>query len=390
MRHHDEDAGRNEERGDRLRRGIGVPGRVAVSWALGGGVALGGFVVALMTLTGRLSGSGLFLSSGALFLVGALMGFAHGSVLGYLGRQEDRPAAARSVAKGALYTLPALAVGWIVAGWIAMTTVGLFTGEAVIMALVAAAWLAGAAIVATAAWQGYRALRNAYARWPERRAGTMLVAGTFAALLVTFLADRPEIWGIDLRVTETGAVLLAAALALWVVGPLVTAALRALRSLPGRRPSPGFEGGWARNALLGLATGAALALLAVPFLGPETGAGAGAAGGVVLALSQALVDEVLLRLVLVTGLVWLLLRWHPVHREEAALVAVAAVALIQVALYGPALVGIGFASTGAALGYAATRVLIPAAAFGALFWVRGLGTAVVADATAVTALALLA
>lgn len=378
-----------EERG--LRRGIGLPGRVALTWAVGGGIALGGFVVALLTLTGRLSGSGLFLSSGALFVVGALVGLAHGGVLGYLGRsgEDGSREAARSVAKGMLYAIPALAVSAVVAGWIAMTVVGLYTGELAIMALVVAAWVAGAALVGVAAWQGYVALRNAYARWPARRVGTVLVAGTFAALLVTFLADRPEIWGFDLRVTETGAVLLAAALAIWVVGPLVTVALQILRGLPEPRPSAGFSGGWASSLLLGLFAGAVLALLALPFLGPATGAGAGAAGSVVVAVSRALVDEVVLRLVLMTGLVWALLRWHPVHREEAALAALAAVAVIQLVVYAPAVMGIGFASTGAMLGYVATRFVIPAAAFGALYWLRGLGTAVVADATAMTALAVL-
>lgn len=379
------------DRATTLRRGIGLPGRVALSWAVAGGVALGGFAVALLTLTGRLSGSGLFLSSGALFIVGALLGLAHGGVLGYLGRPSDGSSreAARSVAKGALYALPGLAVASVVAGWIAMTVVGQYTGQIAVMTLVGLAWVAGAVVLGVAGWQGLRALRNAYARWPERRVGTVLVGATFAALLVTFLADRPEIWGIDIRLTETGAVLLAAALAIWVVGPLVTAALRTLRSLPAPRPSAGFSGNWAANLALGLFAGAALALLALPFLGPASGAGTGAAGGVIVAVGQALVDEVVLRLVLMTGLVWLLLRWHPVHREEAALAAVALVAVIQLVVYAPALTGIGFASTGAALGYAATRFVIPAAAFGALYWMRGLGTAVVADATALTALAVL-
>lgn len=382
--------------GGGLRRGLGLSGRVAVLWAVAGGVALGGFATAGMTLAGRLSASGLFMTSGALFLVGAVLGYLHGSALGYFGRPEgwDSRAAAADIGKAALYAIPAAAVAWVVSGWIAMTTVGLYVDEALVMLVVGAAWLVGAGLVAAAAWQGVRALANAYARWPMRRAGTLLVAATYAALLVTFLADRPELWGVDLRVTETGAVLLATGLTFWVAGPLVTVALRLLSRLPAPRPSPGFSGGWRTNLVLGLAVGGALALVAVPFhqapLGvPAAAAGSGAAAAVILAASQALVDEVLLRLVLMTGVVWLLLRWHSVHREEAALAGVIGIAVLQVALYAPGLMEIGFPTTAAALGYTAANVLLPAAVFGALYWLRGLGTAVVADATALTALALL-
>jgi hypothetical protein len=50
---------------------------------------------------------------------------------------------------------------------------------------------------------------------------------------------------------------------------------------------------------------------------------------------------------------------------------------------------LGFPSTVAAAGFVLVTVLVPALAFGALYWTRGLGSALVADATAVTALALM-
>jgi hypothetical protein len=50
---------------------------------------------------------------------------------------------------------------------------------------------------------------------------------------------------------------------------------------------------------------------------------------------------------------------------------------------------IGFPGPLGALGFVLLTVLLPALAFGTLYWLRGLGTALVADATAVTAMALM-
>lgn len=379
-------------------RGIGITGRVAVLWAMAGGLVGGGFLVAAMTLTGRLSADGLFLSSGALFLIGALLGMAHGTVLGYLGRGRDVSGheARRNVAMAALYAVPGLAVAWIASGWIAMTVVVAYAGGTGLMIGSVLGWLAGGALVAAAAWQGWKALRNAYARWRARRIGTFLVAATFGALLITFLADRPELWGFELTLTPVGAVLLAAAIALWVVGPAVTAALRLFPRLPEPGPAVGFgrKGGAITGVALGLAAGVALAAVALPFHQPPAAVpGAGGDGifeAVALAVSHAMVNEVLFRLALLTGVAWLLVRWQRLHSDEVGLAAVVGVALLQVVLYAPALASIGFASATTAIGYAVIGVLTPAAVFGALYWYRGLGTALVADATALGLLALLA
>lgn len=391
-------SGTRDENRDRVpSRGIGLAGRVAVLWATAGGIALGGFAVAGMSLGGRISGSGLLLSATGLFLVGAVLGYLHGSVLGFLGREpETDPAtAARGLAKGALYAIPSLAVGWLVAGWIALTVVARFTGEIAPMAGVAVGWLAGAAVVAWAGQEGWRALRLAYRRWEAPRVGTFLVGATFASLLVVFQADHPELFWLDVELNAVGAVLAAAALTIWVVGPVVTLALRALRRLPEPHPGIGIGGGDRAfaNLGLGLAVGAALALVALPFHQPPLAvpaeAPAGLLEGAALALGHAMVEEVLLRLILLTGAVWLLLRWGSLQREGAALVGVAGVAVLQLGLYLPALEAAGFPTAGAAAGYAVAGVLIPAAAFGALYWFRGFTTALVADATAIGVVALL-
>lgn len=383
--------------GRELGRGIGLAGRTAVLGAAAGGVALGGFAVAGMSLGGRISGSGLLLSATALFLVGAVLGFVHGGVLGFLGREPgtDPETALRALAKSTLYAIPAAAVSWVVAGWIALTVVARFTGEIAPMVGVGLGWLAGAAVVTWAASTGWRALQLAYSRWESARVGTFLVAATFAALMVVFQADHPEVWWLDVELNAVGAVLAATAVTLWIVGPVVTLALRALRELPAPHPSvgPGGGGRAVANLTLGLAVGGALALVALPFhqapLAVPAEAPSSLIAGVTLALSHAMVEEVLLRLILLTGAVWLLLRWGDLHRGSAAVLGVAGVAILQLALYLPALGGVGFPSAASAAGYAVAGVVLPAAAFGALYWFRGFTTAVVADATALGLLALL-
>lgn len=381
-----------EPRGTDLRRGIGLQGRVAVFWAMGGGILLGGVLVAMMTLGGQLSGHGLFMTSSGLFVIGALLGLLHGGALGFLGRpgSVSRERAWQDLALAVLYAVPALALAWLVTVWIAMTMIASYLGRIGPMIGVSVAWAIGIVAVAAGAVYGWRALANAYARWPERRAGTVFVAATFAALLVLFLADRPEIWGLRMRVTDVGAVLLAAFASIWIAGPAVTVALRLIKTLPGPRPAVGFAGKrWLVDLPLGLAVGVILGLVAVPFAVPGTMISSGGAA-LVTALSQALVDEVLLRLVLMTAVVWLLLRWHRVHREEAVVASVAVVALVQVLLYTPGVLAVGFATPLATTGFLVMAVAVPALVFGALYWLRGFGTALVADATSVLALALLA
>jgi len=374
-----------------LPRTIGLHGRVAVLSAMAGGVLIGGILVAAMTLGGQLSGHALFLNSTALFIVGAALGLLHGVPLGFLGRPAGTTArqAGGQLALAALYAIPGLAVAWLASVWVAMSVVAAYTGSFGALTGVAAGWVGASAIVVVASVQAWRAVKNAYARWPERRAGTLLVAASFAALLMTFLADRPEMWGIRLRVTETGAVLLSSILAIWVVGPMVTVSLRLLTPFPSGRAASGLvEGRWTVTDLaVGLLVGGVVGLLAVPFASPVS---APAVGGILVAeASQALLNEVLLRLFAVSAVSWLLLRWHRVHAEEAAVGAIIVAMLIQVALYTPGALSVGFATGVGTAAFLLAGVAVPALAFGLLFWKRGFASAVVADATALIALALL-
>ena len=372
-------------------RSIGLHGRVTVLSAMAGGVSVGGILVGAMTLTGRLSGHAIFATATALFIIGAALGLVHGLALGFLGRPAGvTPRQAfGDLGRAALYAIPGLSVAWLASIWVAMTIVAFYTGRTGAMVGAAVGWVGAGAILAVAVVQAVRALKNAYARWPERRAGTVLAGASFAALLMTFLADRPEIWGVRLRLTEVGAVLLAAVLAFWVAGPVVTVALRMARSVPFPRPMAGLvEGRTSATDLgIGLVVGILVGLLAVPFTGPVAPA---AAGTLVVEASQALVNEVLLRLFLVTAVAWLLLRWHRLDVNEALVGAVVAATLVQVLLYAPGAAAIGFASWTGTLGFLALGVALPAAAFGVLFWRRGFASALVADVAALAAIALLA
>ena len=373
-----------------LQRDLGLSGRVTVATTMVGGLLTGGVLVAFMTLAGRLSGHATFMTSSGLFLFGALLGLLHGAVLGYLGREpgESSQDALRSIGRGTMYAVLGSAVAWLLTVWVALSSTAVFLGRTGPLVLVALAWIATVFLLVWGAGQVVRAVAMAYARWEDRVVGTALVSASFAALLVLFLADRPELWLIRFRVTEIGAVLLAAFATIWIAGPIITFALRVVRELPGlNRVGPVTPRGAAIDLGVGLVAGLVVGLLGAAV--PTTAAVTGSTGGVLVHLSQVLIDETLLRLFVLTGIAWLIVRWHGAHREEIAVIAVMAAAAAEVLLYLPGLTGIGFASTGAALAFTGLAVVAPAVLFGTVYWTRGFTAALIADATAAIALLLI-
>ncbi|MFO7893257.1 MAG: hypothetical protein R6U63_05975 [Longimicrobiales bacterium] len=376
--------------GRTVTAGVGLPGKVAVAWSAAGGILVGGFLVAAMTLTGQLSGHALLLTCTGLFVVGAVLGFIHGSVLGWMGRPKDaeRKSVLSGLALAAAYAIPALLVSWLVAGWIAMTATALYAGKTGAIIGCGVAWLVGLGLVALAGENGFKALRNAYSGWSNARVATLIVAALLGGLLAVFLAEQPRIWGMELQFTPVGAVLLALAATLWLAGPMVTVSLGLLDRLPTPRPAKAFGG--KGNAIVSIAialvVGVFMALIAMPFYGAASGMHP---TGIVAALSTALLDEVLLRLFLMTGVAWLLLREFQVSAGRAAALAIGVTALAQGLIYLPGVLQIGFPNPVTALGFLTVTALVPAIAFGWLFWKRGFGTALVAHATALGALILI-
>lgn len=379
------------EGGRPLTLGLGSVGKLAVSWAVGGGVLVGGVLVGAMTLAGQLSGFGLLLTSTGLFVVGGVLGFVHGGLLGWLGRPstESRREALASLGMGAVFAVPALMVSWLVAGWIAMTTVALYSGKVAGLVGSGIAWLIGAALLVVAAEQGWSAVRRLYAGWSNARVATLLVAGLYGGLLAVFLAERPQLWGLSVQVTPVGAVLLATAAALWLAGPVVAVSLALLDRMPSVRPAVAFGGRGSALVSVGIAVGVGvvMALIALPFYTATYGV---TTGGMAGALSGALMDEVLFRLFLVTAVAWVGLREFGFTEGKAVGVAIAVAALAQVLIYLPGVLAIGFPSTATLLGFLTVTAVVPAAAFGVLYWQRGFGTALVAHATALLALFMVA
>lgn len=380
-----------ERKGGRpLVLGLGSVGKVAVSWAVGGGVLVGGVLVAVMTLAGQLSGFGLLLTSMGLFLVGGVLGFVHGGLVGWVGRPagETRRQALASLGMGAVYTVPALMVSCLVAGWIAQTTVALYTGKVLALIGCGIGWLAGAALLVVAAEQGWSALTRLYRGWSNARVATLLVAALYGGLVAVFVSERPQLWGLPVQVTPVGAVLLATALTLWLAGPMVGLSLALLDRLPTSRPAVAFSGRSSALASVAIAmvVGVVLALIALPFYSATYGV---TTGGVANVISGALVDEVVFRLFLVTAIAWVGLREFGFTEAKAVGVAIAIAALAQVLIYLPGVLAIGFPSMATLLGFVAVTALVPAVAFGVLYWQRGFGAAVVAHATALGALFLI-
>jgi hypothetical protein len=378
------------KRGMALTLGLGSVGKLAVSWAVAGGILVGGILVAGMTLAGQLSGFGLLLTATGLFVVGGVLGFIHGGLLGWLGRPptETRRQALASLGMGAVYAVPALLLSWLVAGWIAMTTVALYAGKVAGLIGSGIAWLIGAALLVVAVEHGWSAARRLYAGWSNARVASLLVAALYGGLLAVFLAERPQLWGLQVQVTPVGAVLLATAATLWLAGPVVALSLALLDRMPVTRPAVAFGGRSSALVSIGIAVvvGVVMALIALPFYTTTYGVTTGGMAGV---LSGALMDEVLFRLFLVTAVAWVGLREFGFTEGKAVGVAVAVAALAQVLIYLPGVLAIGFPSTATLLGFLAVTALVPALAFGVLYWQRGFGTALVAHATALLALFLI-
>lgn len=147
-------------------RDNGLPVRVTVAWTATGAVLMGGVLVAVMTLAERLTGHAVLETAAGLYILGALAGFAVGAALAFFGRPAGVTAteAGRRVGFAALVAVPVLAVGFVAAAWVAMTTVALYVGKPLAMAGAAAGWLVALAFVAGAVIEGWTALEEAVAR----------------------------------------------------------------------------------------------------------------------------------------------------------------------------------------------------------------------------------
>jgi hypothetical protein len=384
-------------------RGLDLPAAVAISWSLAGGMLLGGAAVVAMIVTNRMSGHLLLLASATLFALGAVLGLVHGTLLGIYGRPEGTTPrqALGAMAHGLLYLVPALLLGWLIAGWVAAMPIAL-EGDHIVAAVISAfAWVGMVATVYFAASTGLHALTLAYRRWPDRVPGTIMVGATLLALIVVFAIEPPTLWFTNIRLTMPGAIVLALGATFWFYGPIITVSLRLLRrvlpALPATRVLDRVHAwrGVLLRAGIALAAGVGIALIALPFhkgaLGLPTDVERfGLLPAMGMAVASAITDELLLRLFVFTAAFAIALRYFPRERTWAVGLAVGVATVADLLLHWPFIVSLGLPGLPMIVAYAAARMAIPAVLFGYLFWRRGLGTAVAAHFAAGAAVGLLA
>jgi hypothetical protein len=381
-------------------RGVELPAALAISWTLAGGMLFGGAAVVLMILTGRMSGHLMLTASATLFALGALAGLVHGVALGILGRPETMTVreSISAMVHGLLYLVPALLLGWLVAGWVAAMPLA-WTGKHFIAAAISAlAWVAMIVTTYFAGSIGVRAAGLALRRWPHRVAGSALVGAVGATMVAAFFVQAPTIWFTNTRLAMPGALLLAFFATVWFYGPIIAIGLWLVKRIrPELReaelPSPSTLKRFGTSAGIAVAAGLALAVISLPFYRGALGLPSdlerlGFAGAMIMALSQAFTDELFFRLFTMTVAFVLAVRLMPQGRHAVAIAIATGVAL-DLIVHLRDLPALGLPGALAITGYATVRIVIPAIAFGYLFWKRGLGTAVGAHVASGAALGLL-
>jgi hypothetical protein len=146
--------------------GMGLTGQLVVGGTVSMALLLGGYAVGFLGLIGGTSGHAILVTSFGLFLTGALVGLVLSTAVGLLGREQDvtvEMAAVRAV-RGALYAIPALAVGALLAGWIAMAVVAAYLGKLAPLAAAAVAAVVAAVIILATARLVWEGLANATRR----------------------------------------------------------------------------------------------------------------------------------------------------------------------------------------------------------------------------------
>jgi hypothetical protein len=383
------------------QRGVELPAALTIAWSLAGGMLFGGAAVVLMILTGRMSGHLMLTASATLFALGALAGLVHGIALGILGRPEDmtiRESIAAMV-HGLLYLIPALLLGWLVAGWVAAMPLA-WTGKHFIAAAISAlAWVAMIITTYFAGSIGLRAAGLAFRRWPHRVTGSALVGAVAATMVAAFLVQPPTIWFTNTHLSTPGALLLAFVATVWFYLPIIAVGLWFVKRIrPDLReadaPTPATVKRIGTSAAIAILAGLGLAVIALPFYRGSLGLPSdverlGFAGAMMMALSQAFTNELFFRLFTMTVAYVLAVRLMP-QGKYAIAIAIAAGTALDLIVHLRDLPALGLPGALAIGGYAAVRIVIPAIAFGYLFWKRGLGTAVGAHLASGAALGLLA
>ena len=210
---------------------LGLVGQVATSWGVSGGL-IASMVVTAHVLLGQLSSSLGFVTATLFFLAGSVIGYLHGGILAYLGRppEVDRKVALHRLALASLYAMPAMVVGWLIAMLLALSAASVLAGRIIALGTSLIGWAAALVAIGWAVVETRAALANLCARWPGARALLVVLGIAFLALLPVFIISRPTIWIVGLEPSATAAGAMAAGATLWILGPLGTLVLLAIRA----------------------------------------------------------------------------------------------------------------------------------------------------------------
>jgi hypothetical protein len=204
--------------------------RLVLSWTVAGGVAGGGILVGALTIAGVLEPGVQLLAAPVLFIAGAVLGLLHGGALALVGRPScltRRGAFGQALIAGAI-SVPLLALGWVVTASISLTAALMTEMRASWLVFAAGGWAIGLVLCGWAAVEGLGALRIAFGRWPQGRAGSVLLTTILGATIALFAHVHPPILGTGLRLNGLGAIALALATTVWVALPAVWLGLHML------------------------------------------------------------------------------------------------------------------------------------------------------------------
>lgn len=210
---------------------LGLVGQVATSWGVAGGL-VASIVVALNMLLEQLSSSLGFLTASLFFVAGSVIGYLHGGILAYLGRPADvdRRLALHRLALAALYALPCMVGGWVVAMVLALSAASLLAGRTAALAMSSLGWLAAGGVLVWTVMETRRAVGNLCRRWPGARALLATLGLAFLALIPVFIVTRPDVWVVGVKPSATTAGFMALGATLWILGPLGALGLLAVRA----------------------------------------------------------------------------------------------------------------------------------------------------------------
>ncbi|MFO7893496.1 MAG: hypothetical protein R6U63_07180 [Longimicrobiales bacterium] len=210
---------------------LGLAGQVATSWGVAGGLA-GSVAVTAHVLAGQLSSSLGFLTTTLFFVVGSMIGYLHGGILGYLGRPEgvSRGQALRRLALAALYAVPVMVAGWVIAMVLAMSAASLLAGRTVALLTSLVGWVAALGVLVWAVIETRTAVGHLCRRWPGARVLLVTLGLAFLALLPVFVVSRPQVWIVGVEPSATAAGFMAVGATIWIVGPAGALVLLAVRA----------------------------------------------------------------------------------------------------------------------------------------------------------------